>query len=106
LLYKILTEFFEAWGHIKCTVTGQPLFGDETWKKVKGVLHDVQKGWISDPSGIPLYTIRKRDKNNLYVYHCIRGTNSVEGAVHNPICRSFAALNASVPLADSLIVDF
>jgi hypothetical protein len=106
LLYRILTEFFEAWGHIKCTVTGQPLFGDETWKKVKGVLHDVQKGWISDPSGIPVYTIRKRDKNNLLVYHCIRGTNSVEGAVHNPIRRNFAALNASVPLADSLIADY
>jgi len=106
LLYRILIEFFEAWGYIKCTTTGQPLFGDETWKKVKGVLHDVQKGWISDPSGIPLYMIKKQDKNNLSVYHCIQGTNSVEGAIHNAIHRSFAALNASVPLANSLIADY
>src|ERR1700683_4776665 len=52
--------------------------------KAKGVLHDVWKGWISDPAGIPLYTIRFHDKHGLPVYHCIQGTNSVEGAVHNP----------------------
>lgn len=106
LLVKLLGELFECWGPVKCTITGQPLFSSDTWKKSEGVLHDVRKGWISDPVGIPLYNIRFTDKNGLPVYHCIRGTNSVEGAVHNPIRRNFASLNASVELADSLIADF
>jgi len=40
------------------------------------------------------------------LYHCIHGTNSVEGAIHNPIQRNFASLNASPVLADALIADF
>ena len=105
-LYRILDELFKCWGPVKCTVTGQALFSEETWKKAEGVLHDVRKGWISDPTGIPLYTIRFHDKHGLPVYHCIRGTSSVEGAVHNPIRRNFASLNASVELADCLVADF
>jgi len=50
--------------------------------------------------------VRGFDKNGLSLYHCIRGTNSVEGAIHNPIRRSFASFNASIELADSLIADF
>ena len=46
------------------------------------------------------------DRDGLNLYHCIRGTNSVEGAVHNPIRRNFAALHASPALADALIADF
>jgi hypothetical protein len=105
-LYTLLKEFFGCWGPVKCTVTGQPLFTEETWKKAQGVLHDVKKGWISDPAGIPLYTIACHDKHGLPIYHCIRGTNSVEGSVHNPIHRNFGALNASVELADCLVADF
>ena len=106
LHYYILNEFFNAWGNVICTVTKQPLFNAESWKKAKGVLHDVKKGWISDPKGIPIYTITGYDKNGLALYHCIRGTNSVEGGVHNPIRRSFESLNASVELADCLMADF
>jgi hypothetical protein len=50
-------------------------------EKAQGVLHDVKKGWISDPSAIPLYTVNGCDKNGLPPFHCIRGTNSVEGGV-------------------------
>jgi len=94
------------WGSVKSSITGQPLFSAETWKKVKAVLHDVCKGWLSDPSSIPVYTHEGTDKNGLPLYHCIHGTNSVEGAIHNPICRNFASLNASPELADALIADF
>ena len=106
LLYRILEEFFNAWGPAKCSVKGFPLFNDESWKKAKGILHDVKKGWISDTPGIPVYTFLGHDQNGLALYHCIRGTNSVEGGVHNPIRRNFASLNASVELADCLIADF
>ena len=85
ILVLVLTEFFNCWGKIKCSVTGQPLFSAETWKKTEAVLHDVHKGWLSDPTSIPVYTHEGTDKNGLPLYHCICGTNSVEGAIHNPI---------------------
>ena len=106
ILELVLTEFFNSWGHIKCSVTHQELFSAETWKKTQGVLHDVKKGWLSDPGSISVYTQEGIDKDGLLLYHCIRGTNSVEGAIHNPIRRNFASLNASPELADALIADF
>ena len=63
-------------------------------------------GWVSDPVGIPLYTVLCYDKWGLAIYHCICSTNSIEGVVHNPIRRSFAVMNASVELEDCLIADF
>ena len=106
ILVLVLREFFDSWGKIKCSITGQPLFSAETWKKAEAVLHDVCKGWLSDPSSIPVYTHEGTDKNGLPLYHCICGTNYVEGAIHNPIHRNFASLNASPELADALIADF
>ena len=106
ILYHILEEFFNAWGPVKCSVTGQCLFSEDSWKKARAVLHDVKMGWLSDPQGIPLYTLHGFDQNGLALYHCIRGTNSVEGGVHNPIRRNFASLNASVELADALVADY
>jgi hypothetical protein len=41
LLYHLLDELFKCWGPVKCTITGQALFTEETSKKSKGVLHDV-----------------------------------------------------------------
>lgn len=106
ILELVLNEFFNSWGHIKCSVTRQELFSAETWKKTQGVLHDVRKGWLSDPGSISVYIKEGVDKDGLPLYHCIRGTNSVEGAIHNPIRRNFASLNASPELADALIADF
>ncbi|KAJ7214757.1 hypothetical protein C8J57DRAFT_1483194 [Mycena rebaudengoi] len=106
ILHTLLSEFFNAWANVKCSVTKLPLFSDETRQKSPGVLNDVLKGWVSDPAGIPLYTVEGMDKNHLTLYHCPRGTNSVEGAVHNPLRRNFAALNASPELADSLAADW
>ena len=106
VLHHILTEFFDCWGVAKCSITGDALFDAKTWQKAKRVLHDVKKGWVSDPHNIPLYTFESQDKYGLVIYHCIRGTNSVEGSVHNPIRRNFASLNASPELADALIADF
>jgi len=79
----------------KCSITGDALFDAETWQKAKRVLHDVKKGWVSDPYNVSLYTFENWDKHGLVIYHCIRGTNSVEGSVHNPIRRNFASLNAT-----------
>jgi hypothetical protein len=98
ILYLILSELFQSWGSVKCSVTKQTLFNAETWQKAQRVLHDVKKGWISDPSNISLYTLEHTAKNGLAIYHCIRGTNSVEGSVHNPIRRKFASLQSLLML--------
>ncbi len=106
ILYLLLKELFESWAPIKCVVIGQKLFTVETHKKAQSVLVEVQKGWISDPTFMSVYMKVGIDKDRLNLYHCIRGTNSVEGAVHNPIRCNFAALHASPALADALIADF
>jgi hypothetical protein len=106
LLHKILSELFQCWGPIICSKSNAPLFNDDAWKKARGVLHDVEMGWVTDPTGIPMYTVEGHDKNGLTIYHCLRGTNSVEGAVHNPIRRCFGSLNASPEHADCLVADF
>ena len=100
LLYVVLEEFFDAWGHTICSKSHKPLFDNEIWAVTKGVLHNVRKGWLSDPPGISLYTLLGYDKHGLALYHCIRGTNSVEVGVHNPIRCDFASLNEAAELAD------
>ena len=40
ILELILTEFFNSWGHIKCSVTGQKLFSAKTWKKTQHKVQD------------------------------------------------------------------
>ena len=40
ILKLILTEFFNSWGHIKCSVTGQKLFSAKTWKKTQHKVQD------------------------------------------------------------------
>ncbi len=102
----MLKELFESWANVVCKVTGQKLFTMESHQKSQSILLEVKKGWISDPIGISVYHLEGVDKYGLNIYHCIRGTNSVEGSVHNPIQRSFASMNASPELADALIADF
>jgi hypothetical protein len=106
ILHVLLKELFNCWAPIKCVITRQELFNDESHQKAHSILLEVQKEWILDPSFISVYIKEGVDKHGLFLYHCIHGTNSVEGAVHNPIRHNFAALNASPELADSLIADF
>ena len=106
ILYKLLKELFDCWGPIICSTSKLPLFDDDAWKKANSILHSVQMGWLADLDGIPMYVEEGVDSNGLTIYHCLRGTSSVEGAIHNPIRHSFASLNASPELGDSLIADF
>jgi len=71
ILYHLLSELFQSCGSTQFSITKQTLFNAESWKKAERVLHDVKKGWISDPTNIPLYTLESQDKNGLAIYHCI-----------------------------------
>jgi hypothetical protein len=106
VLYSVLKELFESWAPVVCKATGQKLFTLESHKKAQSILLEVKKGWVSDPIGISVYQLEGVDKYGLNLYHCIRGTNSVEGSVHNPIRRNFASMNASPELADAMLADF
>ncbi|KIK69404.1 hypothetical protein GYMLUDRAFT_237207 [Collybiopsis luxurians FD-317 M1] len=106
VLYRLLKELFECWRPVKCSKTGQPLFDKETWKKAKAVLHDVQLGWLSDPDDVPLYQEKGHDGYGLQKYHCICGTNSVEGSCHNPMHSMFSYLGTSVEFTDAATADW
>jgi len=43
------------------------------------------------------------DCDGLPYYHCIRGTNSIEGGIHMAIHRAFGSLHASPELSDALL---
>jgi hypothetical protein len=60
-------------------------------------------GLISDPPGYSLYYKMGVDRDGLSYYCCICGTNSVEGGIHMPICRTFGFLQASPELTDALL---
>jgi len=44
ILYQVVKELFDCWGSVVCTVTKQPQFSEESSKKARGTLHDIQKG--------------------------------------------------------------
>lgn len=71
LLYVLLKELFESWAPVKCVVTGQKLFNDETHRKAQSILVEVQKGWTSDPTFMSVYMKEGIDKYGLNLYHCI-----------------------------------
>lgn len=106
VLYPIVKEFFDCWGAIICTGKKIPLFTPDSWNKSQSILHDIQKGWVSDPKGISMYVLEWVDKHGFNIYRCLRGTSDVEGAVHTHIRKNFASLNASPPLADCILADW
>src|SRR5882762_1217014 len=90
-LYELLAGVFKAYGSLKDSVTGLPLFSASAWKSAKNLLKNVQMGYLSDPPGIALYyTVGlDREVGGLPVWRCCRGTNFVEGGVHHSIRDSF-----------------
>ncbi|KAF7722529.1 hypothetical protein EC973_003056 [Apophysomyces ossiformis] len=80
-LYPVIENLFREYGPIKCPTTGYPLFDEEAWKQSANVLKAIEQGQVSDPPGFSLYFKIGHDKDNLPLYRCSRGTNSLEGGV-------------------------
>ena len=57
---------------------------------IDSIYKGVREGYFSDPPGIQLYFDIGEDESGLKLYRCIRGTNSVEGSVHQKIASKFA----------------
>ncbi|OBZ76307.1 hypothetical protein A0H81_03601 [Grifola frondosa] len=84
----------------------RPLFNDASWEKAANVLENIQMGYYSDPPGIKLYAVQGTDHDGLTLYRCIRGTNNVEGGVHQNIAKRFGSYNASPRFAMNLLRDY
>lgn len=96
-LYPAVKKVFDTYGPLQDAKTGLPLFNNACWHAVKNALKVVRNGQLSDPPGIPLYYVVALDhkENNLPIYRCIRGTNFVEGGVHQNIRRRLPIAGAS-----------
>ncbi|KAI7855375.1 hypothetical protein BDC45DRAFT_90850 [Circinella umbellata] len=105
-LYPLIKKLFETYGPLRCARTERPLFDFENWRQAKNVLSTIHLGHVSDSPNIRFYFVRGRDKDGLTLYRCSRGTNSLEGGIHQNLIRSIGAFGASVEYVDALLADY
>jgi hypothetical protein len=103
-----VNDVFQKYGPLKDAATGAPLFDQKNWKTAKHILDLIKKGLVSDPPGIPLYTVIGLDKKagGLPMYRCARGTNSTEGGVHTHLRSRLPTSGASVRHVYACLLDF
>lgn len=106
VLFERVSEVLQTYGPIKDATTGQPLFNDAAWERARTVLENIRLGYYSDPPGIRLYSATGMDKDGLTIYRCVRGTNNVEGGVHQNIAKRFGSYNASPRFAVNLLREY
>ena len=97
---------FDEFGSLPCSRTSRPLFDDEAHRQADNVLSSIRRGDVSDPPGISFYFETGRDANQLPLYRCTRGTNSLEGGVHMNIVWKFASLGAGPHFTDCVLADY
>ncbi|KAJ7119377.1 hypothetical protein C8R46DRAFT_1364814 [Mycena filopes] len=105
-LVPVLDKLFKTHANVVCSKHKIKLFNADTHKAARAMLDDVGRGWVTDPPGVAVFNRLRTDKNGLSIWHCIRGTNSLEGGVHMPIRSRFGSLGASVELTVALVSDF
>ncbi|KAF8075254.1 hypothetical protein FPV67DRAFT_1728203, partial [Lyophyllum atratum] len=106
-LYPLVSRVFQGYGPLKDAKTGLPLFNSAAWAVAKNVLELIQKGFVSDPPGIPLYYQLGIDgKTGLPLHRCIRGTNMTEGGVHTHLRSRLPTSGVSIRHMQSCLLDF
>ncbi|CAL1702708.1 unnamed protein product [Somion occarium] len=106
IMFPHVSQVCQTYGPLKDATTGQPLFNEHAWETAKNVLENIHLGYYSDPPTISLYVVQGKDRDGLTLYRCTRGTNCIEGGVHQNIIRQFGAFNASPCFADNLVIDY
>jgi hypothetical protein len=105
LLYRF-DKVCNLFGNLEDAKTKEPLFREETKKKIKNLRVHIKKGCLSDVPGIPLYHVACKDsQSGLPVYRCVRGTNSIEG-YHRHLRRLLAMYCGSPRLVHSILLEF
>jgi hypothetical protein len=106
ILHQRVFEVFQTFGPMKDAITSQPLFLSTTYAQAELMLESISLGHYSDPPGIDLYMERGKDVDGLPLYRCLRGTNSIEGGIHQNIAKRFGSYNASPRFAVNLLRDY
>lgn len=106
VMHARVSAVFQAYGPLKDCKTGQPVFNEAAWNLAENTLENIRNGYYSDPPGIQLYMVIGQDKDGLTKYTCLRGTNSVEGGIHQNIRFRFGSYNASPRFAVCLLGDY
>ena len=104
-LHENLKKLFEFYRYKPDAKTKQPLFGRKAWKRAELVLANVRTGRISDLHGVELFQPLGFDKDDLMLFQCKRGTNSVEN-VHQKIIRLFGNSTMCPQLADAVLAEY
>ena len=105
-LFSRIATVLKTFGPLCDAQTKQPLFNEKAWVVAKNVLQHVRLGDYSDPPDVSLYFEVGKDKNGLTLYRCCRGTNDVEGGVHQNLIRRFTSFNVSPQRAVNMILDY
>ena len=105
LLPRVATVIYD-FGPLLCAKSNQPLFNDKAWDISINVLENIRRGFYSDPPGHQLYFATGPDKYGLPTYKCRRGTNTIEGGVHQNVIQWFGAFNAAPDFAIQLLRDY
>lgn len=100
---------FQVYGNRIDPKTNTPLFSKKSWNKAKNVLLDILAGYVSDPPGVAMYTIRlnrfgapKIDANGIRLIKCTRGTNMTED-FHKQVIECFGGWWTGAEMADCLL---
>lgn len=106
-LRHLVSCVFRTYGPLIDPHSKKPLFTTDNWKTAKHILDLIQNGYLSDPPGIPLYTVKGIDKKTgLTIYRCARGTNATEGGVHKHIRARLPKCGASIRHVNACLHDF
>jgi hypothetical protein len=108
ILYPLVANVFRTYGPLIDSDSKKPLFTPDNWKTAKNILELIKNGYLSDPPGIPLYTVIGLDKKagGLPIYRCACGTNSTEGGVHTHIRSRLPKFGASICHVQAALLDF
>ena len=105
-LYSRIAAVIKTFGPRCDATTKQPLFNEKAWNVAKNVLEHVRNGDYSDPPDMSVYFHIGKDKNGLNLYRCFRGTNDVEGGIHQNLIRRFTSFNVSPRRAVNMMLDY
>lgn len=108
ILYPLVANVFKTYGPLVDPKTKKPLFSTNNWQTANNILSLIKDGYLSDPPGIPLYTIIGIDSTNggLPLYRCARGTNTTEGGVHTHIRSRLPKFGTTIRHVNASLLDY
>ena len=99
-------EVINTYAKIRDAKTGKELFSNQkAWNVHKSTLKHIRRNCLSDVPGESYYIEVGRDRDDLPLYRCIRGTSALEG-LHQKLRQLVRGFQNSPRLARALIYQF